>query len=161
MRFVRFAKQIARDPFPGRVSLCEVRRTGKCDCSTRRMISSFSDSDEGCLIRGLPHPRACFFEQSQFDEQSALIGLEAFLGSAKRHNHRDQSEPRQEREFWARRPRVEIAAARNGIFGCRDRATESRCMGHPSVQHNDLDGLTDAKRLARKSAALDVKRPMA
>jgi hypothetical protein len=31
----------------------------------------------------------------------------------------------------------------------------------PSVQHNDLDGLTDAKRLARNSAALDVKRPMA
>src|ERR1700745_3289347 len=24
------------------------------------------------------------------------------------------------------------------------------CLGHPSVQHNDLDGLTDAKRLARK-----------
>ena len=31
----------------------------RCDCSTRRMISSFSDA--GSLMFGLPHPRSCFF----------------------------------------------------------------------------------------------------
>ena len=38
--------------FAGRVA-------GRCDCSTIRMISSFSDA--GYLIRRLPHPRSCFF----------------------------------------------------------------------------------------------------
>ncbi len=31
----------------------------KWDCSTSRMISSFSDA--GYLIRRRPHPRSCFF----------------------------------------------------------------------------------------------------
>src|SRR5512139_3379670 len=44
-------------------SLASVRRTGRCDCSTRRMISSFSEA--GTLIPRLPHPRSCFFEQAQ------------------------------------------------------------------------------------------------
>src|SRR6185436_5331042 len=39
--------------------LSSVRRTGKCDCSTSRMISSFSQA--GYLMRRLPHPRSCFF----------------------------------------------------------------------------------------------------
>ena len=33
--------------------------TGRCDCSTRRMISSFSEA--GYLMPRLPHPRSCFF----------------------------------------------------------------------------------------------------
>src|SRR5262249_40205433 len=40
-------------------SLSSVRRTGRRDCSTRRMISSFSEA--GYLIPRLPHPRSCFF----------------------------------------------------------------------------------------------------
>ena len=43
----------------GMPSFCKVRRTGKCDCSTRRMIST--PSDEGYLIRGLPIPNHAFF----------------------------------------------------------------------------------------------------
>src|SRR6478609_12158135 len=46
-------------------SISSVRRTGRCDCSTRSMISSFSDA--GSLMFGLPHPRSCFFEQPQFE----------------------------------------------------------------------------------------------
>src|SRR6516225_450538 len=38
--------------------LSSVRRTGRCDCSTSRMISSFSQA--GYLMRRLPHPRSCF-----------------------------------------------------------------------------------------------------
>ena len=45
---------------PGRIpSVASVRRTGRRDCSTRRMISSFSEA--GYLIARLPHPRSCFF----------------------------------------------------------------------------------------------------
>tara|TARA_B100001179_G_scaffold223186_1_gene200424 strand:- start:340 stop:735 length:396 start_codon:yes stop_codon:yes gene_type:complete len=40
-------------------SWSSVRLAGRCDCSTIRMISSFSDA--GYLIRRLPHPRSCFF----------------------------------------------------------------------------------------------------
>jgi len=46
-----------------------VRRTGRCDCSTIRMISSFSEA--GYLMPRLPHPRSCFFEQTQFE---SLLG---------------------------------------------------------------------------------------
>src|SRR5215469_2438883 len=45
-------------------SISSVRRTGRCDCSTRWMISSFSDA--GSLMFGRPHPRSCYFEQPQF-----------------------------------------------------------------------------------------------
>ena len=45
-------------------SVASVGRTGRCDCSTRRMISNFSEA--GYLIARLPHPRSCFFEQTQF-----------------------------------------------------------------------------------------------
>jgi hypothetical protein len=40
-------------------SISRVRRAGRCDCSTRRMISSFSEP--GSLMPRLPHPRSCFF----------------------------------------------------------------------------------------------------
>ena len=36
-----------------------VRLAGRCDCSTSRMISAFSDA--GYLMPRLPHPRSCFF----------------------------------------------------------------------------------------------------
>jgi len=58
-------------------NFANARLAGRCDCSTKRIISSFSDA--GYLIRhstialgpmadkGLtPHPRSCFFEQPQF-----------------------------------------------------------------------------------------------
>src|SRR3954447_279665 len=45
-------------------SFSNVRRTGRWDCSTSRMISSFSEA--GYLIPRLPHPRSCFFKQPQF-----------------------------------------------------------------------------------------------
>lgn len=44
--------------------LGQVRLTDRCDCSTSRMISSFSAA--GYLILGLPQPRSCFFEQTVF-----------------------------------------------------------------------------------------------
>src|ERR1700737_273712 len=40
-------------------SFSSVRRAGRCDCSTSRMISSFSEA--GYLIPRCPHPRSCFF----------------------------------------------------------------------------------------------------
>ena len=40
-------------------SFSSVRLTGRCELSTRRMISSFSDA--GYLIRGRPYPRSRFF----------------------------------------------------------------------------------------------------
>src|SRR3954452_363804 len=43
-------------------SISSVRRTGRCDCSTRRMISAFSEA--GYLMRRPPQPRSCFFEQA-------------------------------------------------------------------------------------------------
>src|SRR5690606_17728814 len=58
---------------PSRSKVCLV---GRCDCSTSRMISSFSEA--GYLIPGLPHPRSCFFEQAVFQGQ---VG-HAFLESA-------------------------------------------------------------------------------
>jgi hypothetical protein len=44
-----------------------VRRTGRWDCSTTRMISSFSEA--GYLIRGRPQPRSCFFEKAVLEGQ--------------------------------------------------------------------------------------------
>src|SRR5664280_2792012 len=44
-----------------------VRRTGRSDCSTSRMISSFSVA--GYLMRRRPHPRSCFFKQTVFQER--------------------------------------------------------------------------------------------
>src|SRR5271154_2950053 len=46
-------------------SFSSVRRAGKCDCSTSRMISILSDAEY--LMPRLPHPRSCFFEQSVFE----------------------------------------------------------------------------------------------
>ena len=43
----------------GMPSLSKVDPTPRWDCSTRRMISSFSDA--GYLIPRLPHARSCFF----------------------------------------------------------------------------------------------------
>ena len=40
-------------------SFSSVRHTGRWDCSTRRMISSFSEA--GYLIPRLPHPLSCVF----------------------------------------------------------------------------------------------------
>src|SRR3546814_439186 len=48
-------------------SWSSVRLAGRCDCSTIRMISSFSDA--GYLIRRRPHPQSCFFEQTVFECQ--------------------------------------------------------------------------------------------
>src|SRR6266403_3723855 len=45
--------------------LSSVRRTGREEPSTSRMISSFSDA--GYLIPRLPHPRSCFFEKTQLE----------------------------------------------------------------------------------------------
>jgi hypothetical protein len=44
-----------------------VRRPGKADSSTSRMILSFSEA--GHVIRRPPHPRHAFFEQTIFDGQ--------------------------------------------------------------------------------------------
>src|SRR5256886_11502851 len=44
-----------------------VRRTGKADSSTSRMISSFSEQDTSCGI--LPIRRHAFFEQTIFEGQ--------------------------------------------------------------------------------------------
>src|SRR5271155_2415527 len=54
-------------------SVCSVRRAGRWECSTRRMISSFSEA--GTLIPRLPHPRSCFFKQPQFER---LFGHDLF-----------------------------------------------------------------------------------
>src|SRR3712207_3627354 len=43
-------------------SFSRVRRTGRWDCSTTRMISSFSEA--GYLMPRPPQPRSCFFEQT-------------------------------------------------------------------------------------------------
>src|SRR5918911_575568 len=40
-------------------SISRVRRTGRWDCSTKWMISSFSEA--GYLMRRPPQPRSCFF----------------------------------------------------------------------------------------------------
>ena len=48
-------------------SLSRVRRTGKWERSTRRMISSFSDA--GYLMRRIPQPRSCFFKQPVLKRQ--------------------------------------------------------------------------------------------
>jgi hypothetical protein len=42
---------------------CDIAEGGRCDWSTRRMLSSFSDA--GYLMPRLPHPRSCFFEQPE------------------------------------------------------------------------------------------------
>jgi hypothetical protein len=45
--------------------LSSVRRAGRCDCLTSRMISSFSDARYFIphLIPRRPHPRSCFFSE--------------------------------------------------------------------------------------------------
>jgi hypothetical protein len=43
------------------------RRSGSGDCSTSRMISSFSAA--GYLMRRAPQPRACFFQQPVLEHQ--------------------------------------------------------------------------------------------
>ena len=48
----------------GMPSLASVKRADRCDSSTSRMISSFSDAEY--LIRVRPHRPARFFEQAQF-----------------------------------------------------------------------------------------------
>src|SRR5262245_32216393 len=48
-------------------SFSKVRRTGKADCSTSRMISAFSDAEY--LILEFPIPRHAFFEQTVFEGQ--------------------------------------------------------------------------------------------
>src|SRR3981081_3779252 len=48
-------------------SFSSVRRTGKWDCSTSWMISSFSQA--GYLMPHPPHPRSRFFEQTVFESQ--------------------------------------------------------------------------------------------
>ena len=57
---------------------------GRCEPSTRRMISNFSDA--GYLIRRRPHPRSFFFEQSKFqgllsDDLFQIAGFSAQLTS--------------------------------------------------------------------------------
>src|SRR4051812_49079059 len=47
--------------------LSRVRRTGKADCSTSRMISSFSAA--GYLMWRPPHPRSAFFKKTIFQRQ--------------------------------------------------------------------------------------------
>src|SRR6056297_3072118 len=47
--------------------MASVWRTGRCEASTVRMISSFSDA--GYLMPRTPHPRSCFFEQTVFQSQ--------------------------------------------------------------------------------------------
>lgn len=44
-----------------------VRRTGRCDCSTNRMISSLSAA--GYLMRRRPQPRSCSFEQTVLETE--------------------------------------------------------------------------------------------
>src|SRR6056297_500251 len=48
-------------------SMASVWRTGRCEASTVRMISSFSDA--GYLMPRTPHPRSCFFQQAVFQGQ--------------------------------------------------------------------------------------------
>ena len=50
-----------------------VRRTGRWDCSTKRMISSFSEAE--CLIPRLPHPRSCFFSNRSSSACSATTSF--------------------------------------------------------------------------------------
>src|SRR5438105_13761092 len=56
-----------------------VRRTGKADSSTSRMISSFSEQDTSCGI--LPIRRHAFFEQTIFEGQLSHDLLRAGLAS--------------------------------------------------------------------------------
>src|SRR5215831_6200376 len=48
-------------------SFARVWRTGSGDCSTSRMISSFSPA--AYLMRRLPQPRSCFFQQPVLEHQ--------------------------------------------------------------------------------------------
>src|SRR5438094_8288191 len=48
-------------------SLVKVRRTGSDECSTSRMISSFSEA--GYLMPRRPQPRSCFFEQAVLQDE--------------------------------------------------------------------------------------------
>src|SRR5215210_2674554 len=57
-------------------SFSRVRRTGKGECSTSRMISAFSDA--AYLMRRPPHPRSCFFEQAVLEGQ---IGHDLLQGA--------------------------------------------------------------------------------
>lgn len=57
----------------GMPSLSRVCLAGRCDGSTIRMISSFSQ--EGYLIPRLPQARTCFFKQPQFQRGHDLLSL--------------------------------------------------------------------------------------
>ena len=48
-------------------SLSRVARTGRWDCSTSRMISSFSGA--GHLMPRCPQPRSYFFEQTILQDE--------------------------------------------------------------------------------------------
>src|ERR1700724_4824552 len=48
-------------------SFSSVRRTGRADCPTSRIISAFSDAEY--LMPRPPHPRSRFFEQTVFERQ--------------------------------------------------------------------------------------------
>ena len=48
-------------------SLAKVRYTGSEDCSTNRMIASFSEA--GYLMRRSPSPDHAFFEQAVFEHE--------------------------------------------------------------------------------------------
>lgn len=52
---------------PAMPNLSRVCRAGRCDCSTMRIISSFSNA--GYLILRLLHPQSCFFEQTVLQRQ--------------------------------------------------------------------------------------------
>src|SRR3546814_2398865 len=65
-------------------SWSSVRLAGRCDCSTIRMISSFSDA--GYLIRRRPHPQSCFFEQTVFECQVGHAFLQS-TGFARSEEH--------------------------------------------------------------------------
>ena len=55
--------------------MASVRRTGRCDCSTRRMISSFSEP--GISFPVSPIRDHAFFEQTQFKR---LLGDDLLQG---------------------------------------------------------------------------------
>src|SRR5919205_3695450 len=101
--------------------LARVSLTDRWDCSTKRMISIFSDA--GYLMRRPPHPRSCFFEQAVLEgeighhlleggslpaqapdlvrgglpggiaRQALLAGLQEVLGPAVVHVGRDALAP--------------------------------------------------------------------
>ena len=53
----------------GMLSFSSARRTGRCDCSTSRIVPSFSEAEY--LIPRLPHPRPCSFDRAVFQREIA------------------------------------------------------------------------------------------